>query len=61
GTNNSPETFGHFGGAGTLLWMDPGANVGCVALTDLRFDDWAGDARRLWPEFADAVLHEANG
>jgi CubicO group peptidase (beta-lactamase class C family) len=59
GTRNSPETVGHFGGAGTLLWVDPGAHVACVALTDRPFDEWAGEALRLWREFADAVLIEA--
>ncbi len=24
GSRNSPQTFGHFGGAGTFLWVDPG-------------------------------------
>lgn len=58
GRYNSPSTFGHFGGAGTLLWVDPGAQVACVALTDRPFDDWAADALRCWPELADAVLTE---
>jgi CubicO group peptidase (beta-lactamase class C family) len=61
GTTNSPATFGHFGGAGTLLWMDPGADVACIALTDRPFDEWSADALRLWPEFADAVLAEVAG
>lgn len=56
GSRNSPATFGHFGGAGTLLWVDPGAEIACVALTDRPFDDWAADALRLWPAFADAIL-----
>lgn len=59
GTRNSPATFGHFGGAGTLLWMDPGAQIACVALTDRMFDEWASDALRLWPQLSDAVLDEA--
>jgi CubicO group peptidase (beta-lactamase class C family) len=59
GTTNSPETFGHFGGAGTFLWVDPAVGVACLALTDRRFDDWADDALRLWPAFSDAVLAEA--
>jgi CubicO group peptidase (beta-lactamase class C family) len=58
GTRNAPTTFGHFGGAGTFLWVDPAAQVACVALTDRRFDDWATDALRLWPELSDAVLDE---
>jgi CubicO group peptidase (beta-lactamase class C family) len=59
GTTNSPETFGHFGGAGTFLWVDPAVGVACLALTDRRFDDWADDALQLWPAFSDAVLAEA--
>jgi CubicO group peptidase (beta-lactamase class C family) len=61
GTRNSTSTFGHFGGAGTVLWVDPGAAVACVALTDRPFDDWAGEARRVWPELADAVIDEVAG
>ena len=40
----SPRTFGHFGGAGTFLWVDPDAGVGCVVLTDREFGDWAPPA-----------------
>ncbi len=58
GSTNSPETFGHFGGAGTVLWVDPGDDLACVALTDRPFDEWAADALRLWPELADAVIAE---
>lgn len=59
GTHNSPDTFGHFGAAGTLLWVDPGARVACIALTDRRYDDWSAEALRYWPQLADAVLAEA--
>jgi CubicO group peptidase (beta-lactamase class C family) len=62
GTRNSPETFGHFGGSGTFLWVDRGAAggraVGCVALTDRAFDEWQAEALRMWPELSDAVLAE---
>ena len=30
GTGNSPRTFGHFGAAGTFLWVDPDAGLACV-------------------------------
>ena len=56
GRANSAATFGHFGGAGTMMWADPHAGVGVVALTDRRFEQWADDALRLWPEFSDTVL-----
>jgi CubicO group peptidase (beta-lactamase class C family) len=55
GTTNSPETYGHFGGSGTFLWVDPRAQVACVALTDREFGPWALD---VWPALSDAVLAE---
>jgi CubicO group peptidase (beta-lactamase class C family) len=55
GTRASPATFGHFGGTGTFLWVDPAARVVCAALTTREFDEWAKDA---WPRFSDAVLDE---
>lgn len=58
GRTNSPATFGHFGGYGSMMWVDPSADVGVVALTDRPFDDWRDAALRLWPEFSDAVLAE---
>ncbi|MEI6496207.1 MAG: serine hydrolase domain-containing protein [Actinomycetota bacterium] len=62
GTRNSSLTFGHFGGAGTMMWVDPAATagtVGCVALTDTPFDRWSAAALELWPAFSNAVLDEA--
>ncbi|HWB55417.1 MAG TPA: serine hydrolase domain-containing protein [Gaiellaceae bacterium] len=53
GSLNSPATFGHFGGSGTFLWVDPGVGIACACLTDLDFGDWALDA---WPALSDAVL-----
>jgi CubicO group peptidase (beta-lactamase class C family) len=53
GRRNSPATFGHFGGAGTFLWVDPEAKLAAVALADRDFGPWALEA---WPEFSDAVL-----
>lgn len=58
GTQNSPRTFGHFGQAGTFLWVDPVAQVACVALTDRNFGEWSAAA---WPVFSDAVLTELAG
>ena len=58
GRANSPATFGHFGGCGSMMWVDPSAAVGMVALTDRPFADWRDAALRLWPEFSDAVLAE---
>jgi CubicO group peptidase (beta-lactamase class C family) len=56
GARNSPGTFGHFGGAGTFLWVDPDRRLACALLTDREFGDWALDA---WPRLSDDVLAEA--
>ena len=55
GSGNSPRTFGHFGGSGTFLWVDPERHVALACLTDLEFGDWAVEA---WPALSDAVLAE---
>jgi len=56
GTRNSPRPFGHFGGSGTFLWVDPDAGLACACLTDRDFRAWALEA---WPRLSDAVLAEA--
>jgi CubicO group peptidase (beta-lactamase class C family) len=56
GRANSPATFGHFGGAGTFLWVDPAVDRAVVVLTDREFGPWALEA---WPAFSDAVLEAA--
>lgn len=53
GARSSPRTFGHFGQSGTFLWVDPGAGVACVVLTDRDFGPWAVEA---WPPFTDGIL-----
>jgi CubicO group peptidase (beta-lactamase class C family) len=58
GTRVSPRAFGHFGGSGTFLWVDPEARAACVALANRDFGDWAIDA---WPALSDAVLEELAG
>jgi CubicO group peptidase (beta-lactamase class C family) len=55
GARNSPSTFGHFGGSGTFLWVDPEADVALACLTNLQFGSWALEA---WPVLSDAVLTE---
>jgi CubicO group peptidase (beta-lactamase class C family) len=55
GARNSPRTFGHFGGSGTFLWVDPDADLAVGVLTDLEFGEWAKEA---WPKLSDAVLAE---
>jgi CubicO group peptidase (beta-lactamase class C family) len=60
GNRASERTFGHFGGSGTFLWVDPERRLALAALTDLEFGEWALDA---WPRLSDAVIDElaANG
>ena len=53
GERNSPETFGHFGGAGSFLWVDPAVDTALVVLTDREYGPWALDA---WPALSDEVL-----
>lgn len=53
GGRNSPGTFGHFGGSGTFLWVDPAIDRALVCLTDRPYDRWALEA---WPPFSDAVI-----
>jgi CubicO group peptidase (beta-lactamase class C family) len=53
GPDNSPGTFGHFGGSGTFLWVDPEAQLACIALTNREFGDWAPP---LWNSLSSAVL-----
>jgi CubicO group peptidase (beta-lactamase class C family) len=55
GTLTSPRTFGHWGGSGTFLWVDPERDAALAALTDREFGDWAKEA---WPPFSDAVVVE---
>jgi CubicO group peptidase (beta-lactamase class C family) len=58
GRRNSPRTFGHFGGSGTFLWVDPQVGLATVALTDRKVGPWALEA---WPPFSDAVLERYAG
>ena len=55
GRRASARAFGHFGGSGTFLWVDPEAGAACAVLTDREFGDWA---KAAWPALSDAVLEE---
>ena len=55
GTLTSPATFGHWGGAGTFVWVDPERALALGVLTDLQFGDWA---KAAWPPLSDAVVGE---
>jgi CubicO group peptidase (beta-lactamase class C family) len=56
GTKTSSRTFGHWGGSGTFLWVDPEADLALGVLTDREFGDWA---KAAWPALSDAVYEEA--
>lgn len=47
------STFGHFGSAGTFVWVDPVADVGVVLLSHTPFDDWGPT---FWAPFNQSVL-----
>ena len=57
GETNSAATFGHFGQSGSLLWVDPIHQVGCVALADEDFGPWAKEA---WPVLSDRIVAEVS-
>jgi CubicO group peptidase (beta-lactamase class C family) len=56
GSRASRRAFGHFGGSGTFLWVEPEVGIACAALAEREFGDWAKEA---WPALSDAVLAEA--
>jgi CubicO group peptidase (beta-lactamase class C family) len=56
GTLTSPSTFGHWGGSGTFLWVDPERRLALGVLSDLEFGDWA---RQAWPRLSDSVVAES--
>ncbi|MGH8928903.1 MAG: serine hydrolase domain-containing protein [Acidimicrobiia bacterium] len=58
GATNSPATFGHFGGSGTFLWVDPKPRIGLCCQTGREYGPWALE---LWPVLSDAVLAEDRG
>jgi CubicO group peptidase (beta-lactamase class C family) len=56
GTKTSPRTFGHWGGSGTFLWVDPEAELALGVLSDRDFGDWA---KAAWPKLSDEVYAQA--
>jgi CubicO group peptidase (beta-lactamase class C family) len=58
GTALAPATFGHFGGSGSFLWVDPTRRLAAVCLTGREFGPWALTA---WPTLCDTVVaaHDA--
>jgi CubicO group peptidase (beta-lactamase class C family) len=51
--HGSPRTFGHFGGSGTFLWVDPDARLACAVITNREFGSWAPP---LWSALSERVL-----
>ncbi|MEX2549687.1 MAG: serine hydrolase domain-containing protein [Nitriliruptoraceae bacterium] len=56
GSEHAAETFGHFGGSGSFLWVDPRRDLAAVLLADQEFGGWA---KEVWPAFNDAILAAA--
>lgn len=50
---HSPRTFGHFGGTGTYLWVDPDRGLAAVAISGTEYGPWAND---VWPITNQAIL-----
>jgi CubicO group peptidase (beta-lactamase class C family) len=53
GQFTSPATFGHFGGSGTFLWVDPTRSLAAIALSDREFGAWAMVA---WPQLSNDIM-----
>jgi CubicO group peptidase (beta-lactamase class C family) len=53
GNRNSARTFGHFGQAGTFLWVDPEVRASCIVLADKPFGAWA---KPVWTALGDVVV-----
>lgn len=53
GERLSAETFGHFGQAGSFVWVDPRAGIACAELASAPFGNWA---KQGWPALSDAVI-----
>lgn len=55
GATAPPTCYGHFGGAGSMMWIDPEINAALIAVTNRPFGTWANDA---WPGFSDDMRAE---
>ncbi len=53
---NAAGTVGHFGGSGTMMWIDRQHDLALIALTDRPFDQWSIVAAKQWPLLGRAVL-----
>jgi len=57
GSNHPPSTFGHFGGSGSFLWVEPTRRLLGASVSSEVFGDWAVAA---WP-VANAALLQRYG
>jgi CubicO group peptidase (beta-lactamase class C family) len=55
GSRTSQQTFGHFGGSGTYLFVDPVAGLAAAGISGTDFDKWAVAA---WPSTNDALFDQ---
>lgn len=55
GSHMPAETLGHFGQAGTFLWLHLASGRAAIVLTDEPFGQWA---KPLWHDFNDALWTE---
>ena len=51
--SNAPSTFGHFGGSGSFLWVDPVAGLAAVSIADEDFGSWSLE---VWPATNERIL-----
>lgn len=58
GPSQPATTFGHFGQAGSFLWVDRDAGLAVGCLTDRDFGSWAEEA---WAPFNERVWRTATG
>lgn len=56
GSDLSVDAFGHFGGAGSFLWVDPRRRLAAVCLTGREFGRWALE---VWPSLGDRIASVA--
>ena len=56
--SNAPSTFGHFGGSGSFLWVDPEAQLAAVSIADENFGVWSLDS---WPATSERILKAYSG
>lgn len=53
-TSASPASFGHFGVAGSYLWVDPDRQIGAVFLGREPFGQWH---KENWQELGDRIIN----